>query len=166
MGKPALTAKQQAFVSEYLVDLNATQAAIRAGYKAKTAGQTGAENLKKPQIQEAIKKANENRLKRTNISSERVLQELARIAFALATDVVLVEDGEVRIRDTESLSIDQRAAIAGIKEGRAGIEIKMHDKVKALELLCRNLGLLDKKDDQDANEVRVTFEGEMEVWSQ
>lgn len=161
-----LTAKQQRFVAEYLVDLNATQAAIRAGYKAKTAGQTGAENLKKPQIQEAIKRANENRLKRTNISADRVLQEIARIAFSVATDVVEVRDGEVVIRDTESLTTDQKAAIAGIKEGRAGIEIKMHDKVRALELLCRNLGLLDKKEEQEAQGVTVVINGEAQAWSE
>ena len=161
-----LTAKQQRFVAEYLVDLNATQAAIRAGYKEKTAGQTGAENLKKPQIQDAIKRANEQRLKKASISADRVLQELARIAFSVATDVVEVRDGEVVIRDTESLTTDQKAAIAGIKEGRAGIEIKMHDKVRALELLCRNLGLLDKKEEQEGQGVTVVINGEAQAWSE
>ncbi|WP_213431657.1 terminase small subunit, partial [Paenibacillus dendritiformis] len=75
----ALTAKQKAFVQEYLIDLNATQAAIRAGYSAKTARKIGAENLTKPDIQKAIQEAMERREKRTEITQDRVLQELAKI---------------------------------------------------------------------------------------
>src|SRR4051812_9638179 len=76
-----LTAKQQRFVEEYLVDLNATQAAIRAGYSEKTAYKIGAENLRKPQIQEAVAQARGKLSKQTQITSERVLQEYARLAF-------------------------------------------------------------------------------------
>lgn len=68
----ALTAKQQQFVAEYLIDLNATQAAIRAGYSVKTAGQIGDENLKKPEIAEAIQAAMDERSKRTEISADYV----------------------------------------------------------------------------------------------
>ena len=99
-----LTDKQKKFIDEYLVDLNATQAAIRAGYKEKAAYRTGAENLRKPQIQEEIQKRMEERQKRTEITQDMVLQELAAIAFARATDYVSVRDGIVQVKDTDQLS--------------------------------------------------------------
>jgi len=75
-----LTAKQQAFVREYLVDLNATQAAIRAGYSKRTAYRTGADNLKKPQIAAAVDKAKEKRAERTELTQEFVIEGLRGIA--------------------------------------------------------------------------------------
>lgn len=77
-----LTNKQAAFVREYLIDLNATQAAIRAGYSKKTAGVIGDENLKKPDIANAIRKATQKRAEKTEITAERVLTEIGKIAFA------------------------------------------------------------------------------------
>ena len=82
----ALTAKQAAFVQEYLVDLNATQAAIRAGYSKKTAEKIGYENLRKPEIQAAIKEAMDRREKRSNITQDFVLSELYKIATQGADD--------------------------------------------------------------------------------
>ena len=83
-----LTEKQKRFVEEYLIDLNATQAAIRAGYKVDSARDIGCENLTKPNIAEAIEKALAERSRRTGINQDRVVQELARIAFVNITDVV------------------------------------------------------------------------------
>ncbi len=74
-----LTSKQATFVNEYLVDLNATQAAIRAGYSKRTAGQIGDENLKKPQIAKAIQKSMNQRAEQTEISSELVVQGILRV---------------------------------------------------------------------------------------
>lgn len=71
-----LTAKQQAFVDEYLIDLNATQAAIRAGYSEKTAGQIGDENLKKPEIAAAVQKAMDERSKKVGVNAEYVLNTI------------------------------------------------------------------------------------------
>lgn len=76
MSKNGLTDKQKRFVDEYLIDLNATQAAIRAGYSEKTAGAVGFENLKKPEIQEAIAKAQLERSERTKITKDLVVKEL------------------------------------------------------------------------------------------
>ena len=73
-----MTKKQKLFVAEYLIDLNATQAAIRSGYSVDTAGEIGHENLKKPEIQKAIAKAMAERSKRTGVNQDRVVQELAR----------------------------------------------------------------------------------------
>ena len=83
-----LTKKQQLFVDEYLIDLNATQAAIRAGYSVSSARDIGCENLTKPNIQEAIAKAMAERSRRTGVNQDRVVLELAKIAFANIADVV------------------------------------------------------------------------------
>ena len=77
-----LTPKQRAFVREYLIDLNATQAAIRAGYSEKAARSVAAENLTKPNIASAIDAAMKLRAERTDITADRVLKELAKIGFA------------------------------------------------------------------------------------
>lgn len=82
----ALTAKQTAFVQEYLVDLNATQAAIRAGYSKRTAEKIGSENLQKPEIKDAIREAMDRREKRSNITQDFVLAELYKIATQGADD--------------------------------------------------------------------------------
>ena len=164
-----LTEKQARFVSEYLVDLNATEAAKRAGYSEKTAYSIGFENLKKPEIQEEIQDAMDNRAKRTMITQDKVLQELARVAFANGTDFARVVSSEVPVTsvdeegnlqqvmrrvqrvelvDTDAIDLEKRAAIAGIKEGKHGIEVNSYDKVKALELLGKHLGLFDGKASQ------------------
>jgi len=88
-----LTAKQQRFVEEYLVDLNATQAAIRAGYSADTAGAIGHENLKKPEIQLALQEARKEQQKRTGITADAVLLEIANVAMADARELVEVKTG-------------------------------------------------------------------------
>ena len=79
--KAKLTEKQQRFVDEYLIDLNATQAAIRAGYSVKTANEQGSQNLAKLSIQQAIAKQMAERSKRTGINQDRVVLELAKIAL-------------------------------------------------------------------------------------
>lgn len=152
-----LTAKQVRFVDEYLVDFNATQAAIKAGYKAKTAHVIGAENLRKPKIAEEIARRQKDLQKRTEISQDRVVKELARIAFADVTDyayvmqAIIERDGvkvpveSAVIKETYDLTDDQRAAIASIKQGANGVEIKLHDKIKALELLGRHIGMFNDK---------------------
>jgi hypothetical protein len=88
-----LTEKQQRFVDEYLVDLNATQAAIRAGYSADTAGSIGHENLQKPEIVLAIAEARRAQQERTQITADRVVMELGLIAFADARELAEVKTG-------------------------------------------------------------------------
>lgn len=91
--KPDLNAKQQRFVREYLVDRNATQAAIRAGYSAKTAGQMGFELLKKPEIIEGIKAAEDALARRNDIKADKIIQRLWDLATADPNDLVRVEIG-------------------------------------------------------------------------
>lgn len=150
-----LTPKQERFVEEYLIDLNATQAAIRAGYSPNTAKDIGCENLAKPNIRACIDKEMAERSKRTGINQDRVIRELARLAFVNANDVIDIEEATLKSGATE----DDTAAIASVKvktiptkEGE-GVEreIKLTDKLKALELLGKHLGMFKEKIDIDAN---------------
>lgn len=146
-----LTDKQKRFVEEYLVDMNATQAAIRAGYSEKRASELGWQLLQKTTVQEAIHRAMDERSKRTEITQDRVVAELAKIAFADRGAFARVAHGGrvVELTDTDELTEDQRAALAGVEETKFGIKVSTYDKVRALELLGKHLGLFDGKGSQD-----------------
>lgn len=88
-----LTVKQERFCTEYIIDLNATQAAIRAGYSVKTANRIASENLSKPDIQRKIQELQQERAERTEITQDKVLKELAGIGFAPITK------GKIRAAD-------------------------------------------------------------------
>lgn len=157
-----LTKKNEVFCEEYLIDLNATQAAIRAGYSPNTAGSIGFELLKKPEIRARIDAEMAERSKRTGINADRVLRELGRIAFLNPRDVIDLNTAEVK----EDATADDLAVIAGVKvkyvphkdfdengdpviEQAIEREVKMADKLKALELCGRHLGMF--KDNPEAN---------------
>ena len=140
----ALTPKQKIFADEYLIDLNATRAykvAYPSVKKDETAAAAAARMLRNVKVADYIQKRMQDRQKRTEITQDRVLEELAAIAFARATDFAEVKDECVIIKDTAGLTEQQIKAIAGIKEGKFGIELKLNDKEKALELLGRHLGM-------------------------
>jgi len=159
-----LNEKQKRFVSEYIVDLNAKQAAIRAGYSPKGAEPQASRLLSNAKVQDEIAKAMEDREKRTGITQDRVLAELSAIAFAKATDYVEVSnDGTVKIKPTANLTDEQKKAIAGIKEGANGIEIKLVDKTKALEMLSRHLGLFNDKLNVNVEAVEIVDDMESEA---
>ena len=151
-----LNAKQKRFVDEYLIDLNATQAAIRAGYKKTEYTDTNANKLlENTRIREAIDKAMAERSKRTGTNQDRVIQELARIAFVNPQNVINAEDGSVREDATE----DDLACIQAVKvktmSGDKGYseerEVRLNDKMKALELLGKHLGMFTDKVELDAD---------------
>ena len=138
-----MTQKQKRFIEEYLIDLNATQAAIRAGYSPDTAKAIGSENLTKPDIRAQIDRAMAERSKRTGVNAERVVQELAKIAFVNAAEVIDPKTATVK----EDALPEDTAAIQSVKVktfGEDGLEreIKMADKLKALELLGKHLSLI------------------------
>ncbi len=147
-----MTEKQKIFADEYLIDLNATRA-YRVAYpsvkKDETAASAAARMLRNVKVAKYITERMEERQKRTEITQDRVVQELAAIAFARATDYAEVRyngvNSTVVIKPTAELSDEQICAIAGIKEGANGIEIKLNDKEKALELLGRHLGMWNDK---------------------
>lgn len=157
-GARGLTPKQQRFVEEYLVDLNGTQAATRAGYSRKTAGHIAIELLRNPAIAAALKERRECLSKETGITQKRVLDELAAIAFAKGTDFVSISHGLVHVLDTADMPADKLPAIASIKDGQCGIEVKLHDKVRALELLGKYLALFDNKPTADETKENNLFD--------
>ena len=151
-----MTKKQKRFIEEYLIDLNATQAAIRAGYSPDTAKSIGSENLTEPDIKAQIARAMAERSRRTGVNADRVIMELAKIAFVNANDVI---DAETATLKPDALPEDT-AAIQSVKVktfGEDGLEreIKMADKLKALELLGKHLGMF-----RDKLEVSGTLETE------
>lgn len=147
-----MTEKQKIFADEYLIDLNATRA-YRVAYpnvkKDDTAAVNGSKLLRNTKVAKYIQERMQERQQRTEVTQDRVVQELAAIAFAKATDYVTIKShgsaAVVIIRSTDDLTEEQIRAIAGIKEGANGIEIKLNDKEKALELLGRHLGMWNDK---------------------
>lgn len=166
----ALNPKQRRFVAEYLIDLNATQAAIRAGYSKKTAGQMGGENLLKPEIQAEIAKRQQKRSERTEITQDRVLRELARIGFSDIRKAVRWGETELRIAESETgeteayhglalissteIDDDTAAAIAEVSEGKNGLKVKLHDKKGALAELARHVGV---------DRLKAVYDAELEL---
>lgn len=145
-----MTPKQQRFVAEYLVDLNATQAAIRAGYSAKTAGAIGHENLTKPEIQKALGAQRSKLEAQTGITKERVLRELGAVGLS---DIRRLYNEDGSFKPIHTLTEEEAAQLAGVEvdevvnaEGEKverirTTKVKRWDKTKALELLGRHLGL-------------------------
>ncbi|KGH27025.1 terminase small subunit [Comamonas testosteroni] len=169
----ALTPKQERFVAEYLIDLNATQAAIRARYSARTAASQGERLLRNVEVDTAIKAAMKAREQRTHITQDRVLQELARIAFF---DIRRLYRDDGTMKDPHEMDSDTAAAIASIEvkeemerseevdeeledqphggalKRRRGnlvagytLKTKVFDKGSALQLAMRHLGMLNDK---------------------
>ena len=132
-----MTPKQEAFCREYAVDMNASQAAIRAGYSVKTAGSIGQRLLKNVEIQSSLAEIKSQQTKRTDITADRVLSTLATIAFADPRRL-LDADGYA---DPLKIPDDMAHAIAGIEPGQYGIKIKLNDRMKALELIGRHLAM-------------------------
>jgi phage terminase small subunit len=162
-----LTAKQKRFIAEYLIDLNATQAAIRAGYSAKTAKSIGQRLLTYVDIQAELQKAMAKREKRTEITQDRVLKELAKLGFADIKDFLAFrtektvtehdkETGEpvidyahvVELKDSDQVD---GSLISEVQLKNGELKFKLHDKVKALEMCGRHLGMF-----KDKSEIELT----------
>lgn len=160
-----LTLKQQRFVDEYLIDLNATQASIRAGYSVKTAKEQGSQNLTKLNIQQAISEKMAERSRRTGVNQDRIVLELAKIAFVKMTDIV---DNQGKIKSTATE--DDLACIESMKykesESETGSsverEVKISPKLKALELLGKHLGMWNDRMDVNVN-IPVVISGEEQL---
>lgn len=159
-----LTDKQQRFVEQYLIDLNATQAAIRAGYSENSAMEQGYQLLQNPSVQEYLQKRQEQLQKKTGITQERVLQELAAIAFS---DVRKFYNEDGSLKSITELDDETAAAMAGMDIEEIFMEkthigntkkIKRWDKAKALELLGKHLGIFEKDNAQKSTIINVNHE--------
>lgn len=136
-----LTPRQERFVAEYLVDLNATQAAIRAGYSARTANREGTRLLSHAVIQEMIQKAQADRQERTEVTQDRVVLELARMAFYDAGEIA--SHPLAGPQDIPRLPENVRRAIVGWSWDKAGnFVVRLSPKTPSLDLLARHLGML------------------------
>lgn len=134
----ALTARQERFVEEYMIDLDAKNAAIRAGYSARSAKTLGPRLTKMKNVAARIEEEKARRARRTGITAERVLRELAQLAFFDASKCLGMLNGDMeKMEELER----ETASIAAFKIGKAGIEIRFHDKTRALELLGRHMGI-------------------------
>lgn len=156
--KPAqLTPKQKRFVSEYLIDLNASAAARRVGYADRSARVTGQRLLQNPAIVEAIA-SNQSRLAtKLEVNAEKVLAEIAKMGFANMMDYITVTPGGDAVVDLKALDRDKAAAIQEVTveeytEGRGEdarnvkrVKFKLADKRANLELLGKNLRLFTEK---------------------
>lgn len=159
-----LTPKQRAFVREYLIDLNATQAAIRAGYAELSASAEGSRLLANVKVAAAVEAAMKSRAERTDITADRVLKELAKIGFAdirravkwqsaMITEEDNPDGGDIAVIKTvvtntvqmvasEELDDETAAAIAEVSQNTTGgVKIKLHDKRAALVDIGRHLGM-------------------------
>lgn len=165
-----MTDKQRVFCNEYLIDFNATRAykvAYPSCKKDETANVNGSRLLRNAKVKEYIDKKTEEKQKRMEIKQDKVLQELINIAFSNGTDFAQIvtkqyedkkydKDGNVigteiktykslELTPTNELTPEQKSAITGIKQTANGVEIKTADKVKALELLGKHLGMFKDK---------------------
>jgi phage terminase small subunit len=159
-----LTDLQKKFIKEYLIDLNITAAALRAGYSEKTAYSIGQETFNKPHIQAAIQKETNKRARRTEITADKVLEEYAKLGFSdvsdyleVVTERVLVDrtaEGEpiseikqfVFMKNTADIPPEKLAAISEVKQHKDGsISFKLHDKRGALDSIARHLGMFTER---------------------
>lgn len=170
-----MNAKQQRFVDEYLIDLNATQAAIRAGYSEKTAGSVGHENLQKPEIATAIHNAMAARSVRTEITQDMVMQELALIGFSNMLDYIhITPEGDAFV-DLSQLSRDKAAAITDLtvedftdSRGECSrdvrrTKIKLSDKRRALVDIGKHLGMFVERQQVTVNDFSNMSDDELKA---
>lgn len=162
-----LNPRQKLFVDHYVIGKNASQAALEAGYSKKTAGKIGSENLAKPEIADAIAERLAAVTNRLEITQDRVMLELARIAFAdprkavrwgrspVKPDMPGAEPNAlgiypVELVPSEAMDDDTAATIASVAMTAQGVQIKFHDKLAALKALAEATGVFRERDENAA----------------
>jgi phage terminase small subunit len=166
-----LTGKQLAFVSAYLTNgFNGRQAAIAAGYSEETATEMAYENLRKPHIKKYIEEHRKKMEQKTSITVEKVIAELAKVGFSNIQDFITADN---ELRDVSKIKRSKAAAVSSIKRKKRTyypeegdpitteeVEIKLHSKLSALDMIMRHVGgyatvqdLVDKMDDQQKEEL-------------
>ncbi len=140
-----LTPRQARFVAEYVIDLNATQAAIRAGYAATNADVQGPRLLGNPSVAAAIAVREQDICARLDVSAVRTLLEYKRIGYGDPRQVLSWGPDGVRLKASDQLTDDAAALVAEISEAGGGVKVKTHDKLGALKVLAQVTGLVDEK---------------------
>lgn len=149
-----MTSKQKAFVDEYLIDFNATRAykSVYTGVKNDdVARKNGSRLLTNADVKEYLEVRTAEREARQEIKQDRVLKELSNMIDLDVTEVVSIDNDTVLVKDTSCLTAEQKKCIKSIKQTRDGIEIQFYDKMKALELLGRHLGMFTDKVEHSGN---------------
>lgn len=142
-----LVPRRAEFVRQYLLDLNARRAAIRAGFSEESAKKASVQLLRDEWVREEIRDAMAARAARTELSADRVLKELAAIAYVDIRDLMSWTGTQITLKDSSILRAEDAAAVAGLKPhfspttGDCTVEMKLHDKVAALRLLGQHFGL-------------------------
>ena len=162
-----ISEKQQLFCQEYLIDLNATQAAIRAGYNSRSANKNAARLMVNDGIRDEISRLQEQRSKATGIAAEHVIRELAFIAFANIRSLFNADGTMIPVHELDEASARSIAAIDVVNEHintdngtttkRFKLKVRLNDKVRALELLGRHLGMFNGPNSTSAPVGNVVF---------
>ncbi len=137
-----LTDKERKFCDEYVKDLNATQAAIRAGYSKNSARQLGTETLSKPAIRNLIRDKQFAMKVKSTITAEMVIEGLAKIAFADIRGIATWSGTRFTLKSSDEITDEQALAISEISPTQFGLKVKLNDRVAALEKLGKHLGIL------------------------
>lgn len=158
---------QRRFVEEYLFDLNQTKAAIRAGYSARSAASRASKLMKQKKVAEAVQTAMAERSRRTGVSQDRIIEELAKVAFVNPADLMDLNTAKVK----DGFSAADAAAVSTVRYKRSSSEtgssvernIDMHNKIKALELLGKHLGMFNDKLSVETDTVlKVQIDGDFD----
>ena len=144
-----LSAKRKRFVDEYCIDFNGTQAAIRAGYSSKTANEQAARLLAIVSVKKAVEERKSKIAESSKLKASDVIDELRKIAFSDITQVMSFSASKAKVKSSRKLSEDARKIVASVSQTQSGLTIKMHDKVKALELLGRYLNIFTDRVEVD-----------------
>lgn len=165
----ALTDKQKRFCEEYVIDLNATQAAIRSGYSEETAYSIGSENLRKPEILEYLKQLQTEISNRNGDLAQKVIDELKKIGFSNIQDYI--EAGNA-VKDLSVIDAQRAAAVSSIKRSvtefgdeetggtKTVLEFKLWDKLSALEKLGKHIGIFEADNKQKSATIKVQISDE------
>jgi len=172
----SLNPKQELFCQEYLVDLNATKAAERAKYSKKTARSIGQRLLTIVDIQKRIQELKKKREERTRVTQDRVVKELAILGFSDLQNYITIDEntGAIQAKGFEEMPPEESRALQSIKEDRVikedadgekttvydKVSFKMHDKIRALEILAKHLGMLVERHEvtgEDGGPVKIEY---------
>lgn len=155
-GSGKLSDKQSRFVLEYQIDFNGKQAAIRAGYSPKSAEMQASRLLRNVKVQKAIRVGMDKTEAKLEVTAARIYEELSRIGLSNVTDFVKFDaDGIVNIKDSEDLTPEQAACISEVVqnegEKNSSFKFKLHDKLKALELMGKHKKMFTDKVEHSGN---------------
>lgn len=155
-----LNEKQKLFCKYFIISLNATDAAEKAGYSKRTAYSQGQRLLKNVEVQNYIQKSRDKRDEKLELEAVDIVEEIRKIAFGNATDFLEISDGRVRVRSLEGIDTTFIAGVKEIfdKEGMfLGLELKFHDKVKSLDMLMRHKA-------QYSDKVELSVDEQIQDW--